>query len=122
MGARGGLQECKHQEFGDENMLVIPIIPSKSGSKKLIESCQTTKKTHGEKGNIWRAAITWLRQLLSKRQPTDFTQTKGVNMQYHTITGRKWNTDQGMAMLVAPELALPGGHPQGHRCHLRKTA
>ena len=33
----------------------------------------------------------------------------------------KWNTNQGMAVLVAPELALPGGHPQGHRCHLRRT-
>ena len=26
-----------------------------------------------------------------------------------------------MAVLVAPELALPGGHPQGHSCHLREN-
>ena len=62
--------------------LVIPIILSKSGSKKLIESCQTTKKTRGEKGNIWQAVITWLKQIQWKRLPTDSTQTKGANIKY----------------------------------------
>ena len=94
----------------------------KSGSKKLIESCQTTKKTHGEKGNIWQAGITWLKQIQRERLRTDYTQTKGANtVSYICIPGRKWNTNQGMAVLVAPELALPGGHPQGHSCHLREN-
>ena len=111
---------CKEQKFGDENLAVIPIILSKSGSKKLIESCQTTKKTRGEKGNIWQAVITWLKQIQWRRLQTDFVpKHRGL---IYNISGRKWNTNQGMAMLVAPELALPGGHPQGHRCHLRKTA
>ena len=59
------------------------LILSKSGSKKLIESCQTTKKNHGEKGNIWQAVITCLKQIQWKRLQTDCTQSKsGVNLCY----------------------------------------
>ena len=79
MGARGGLQDCKNEKFDDVNFLVVPIIMPKSGSKKLIESCQTTKKTHGEKGNIWQAGITWLKQIQRERLRTDYNQTKGAN-------------------------------------------
>ena len=40
------------------------------------------------------------------------------------LTWRKWNVylvlGRGMAMVVAPELSWPGGHPQGYRRHLRE--
>ena len=39
-------------------------------------------KTHGEKGNIWQAVITWLKQIQWKRLQTDCTQTKWVNLHY----------------------------------------
>ena len=42
------------------------------------------------------------------------------------LTWRKWNVylvlGRGMAMVVAPELSWPGGHPQGYRRHLREVS